>query len=159
MAPGQTQCYQFHQRPSDVKLTKEKVHLCLSLICVCWILYIRLTDVNQLEKSTSTSAILKGTPLFMCESDSYANASNLWAVGWSEVPLQLLVLLQMNKALCLGLLILDLLGDRLQFLWVHLGVQRTHLPHRARDKARVSDAGAAARSGLTLRRVSGPMLT
>lgn len=79
----------------------------------------------------------------MCESDSYENASNLWAVGWSEVPLQLLVLLQMSKALRLGLLILDLLGDRLQFLRVQLGVQRTHLPHGAGEEARVSDAGAA----------------
>ena len=57
--------------------------------------------------------------------------SDLWAVGWSEVPLQLLVLLQMNEALCLGLLLLDLLGDRLQFLWVQLSIERTHLPHRA----------------------------
>lgn len=71
----------------------------------------------------------------MCESDSYANVSNLWAVGWSKVPLQLLVLLQTNKALCLGLLLLDLLGDRLQFLWVQLRIQGTHLTNRARDKS------------------------
>lgn len=69
----------------------------------------------------------------MCESDSHANVSNLWAVGWSAVPLQLLVLLQMNQALCLGLLILDLLGNHLQFLWVQLGIQGTHLPHGAGD--------------------------
>ena len=70
--------------------------------------------------------------------DLYANVSNLWAVGWSEVPLQLLVLLQMNKALCLGLLILDVLGDRLQFLWVQLGIQGTHLPHRAADQSELA---------------------
>lgn len=81
------------------------------------------------------SVILKRIPLLMCESDSYANVSNLWAVCWSEIPLQLLVLLQMDKALCLGLVLLDLLGDRLQFLWVQLSIQGTHLPHRAGDKS------------------------
>lgn len=66
----------------------------------------------------------------MCESDS-CKCSNLWAVGWTKIPLQLLVLLQMNKALRLGLLLLDLLGDCLQFLWVQLGIQGTHLTNRA----------------------------
>lgn len=101
-------------------------------------LFIRFIKVNKLQKSEMhqhTSVTLKRIPLFTCESDSHANASNLWAVGWSTVPLQLLVLLQMNQALCLGLLILDLLGDRLQFLWVQLGIQGTHLPHRAGDKS------------------------
>lgn len=79
------------------------------------------------------SIALRRIPLFMCESDSYANVSNLWAVGWSEVPLQL-VLLQMDKALCLGLVLLDLLGDDLQFLRVQLGIQGTHLTHRAGNK-------------------------
>lgn len=67
----------------------------------------------------------------MCGSDPHAHVSNLWAVGWSVVPLQLLVLLQVNQALCLGLLILDLLGDCLQLLWVQLGIEGTHLPHGA----------------------------
>lgn len=66
-----------------------------------------------------------------------ANVSNLWASGRSEVPLQLLVLLQMNKALCLGLLLLDLLGDGLQLLWVQLGVEGAHLPRRAEGIGRV----------------------
>lgn len=74
-------------------------------------------------KFISTSIILNRIPLCTYESDLYANASNLWAVGWSEVPLQLLVLLQMNKALSLGLLLLDLLGNCLQFLWVQLCIQ------------------------------------
>lgn len=55
-----------------------------------------------------------------------ADVSNLWAVGWSEVPFQLF-LLQLDEALRLGLLLLELLGDRLQFLWVQLGIQGTHL--------------------------------
>lgn len=67
-------------------------------------------------------------------SHSYANVSNLWAVGWSKVPLQLLMLLQTDKALCLGLLLLELLGDRLQFLWVQLGIQGTHLAYRVEIK-------------------------
>lgn len=52
---------------------------------------------------------------------------NLWAVGWSEVPLQLFVLRQTDKALRLGLLLLELLGDCLQLLWVQLGIQGPHL--------------------------------
>lgn len=68
---------------------------------------------------------------------SYANVSNLWAVDWSKVPLQLLVLLQMNEALCLGLLILELQSNCLQFLWVQLSIQGTHLPHRAGDKRKI----------------------
>lgn len=55
---------------------------------------------------------------------------NLWAVGWTKVPIRLLT----NKALCLGLLLLDLLGDRLQFLRVQLGIQGTHLTNRAGEK-------------------------
>lgn len=72
--------------------------------------------------------------MLICESDSYVNVSNLWAVGWTKVPIQLLVLLQTNKALRLGLLLLDLLGDCLQFLWVQLGIQGTHLTNRAGKK-------------------------
>lgn len=72
----------------------------------------------------------------MCVCVSQTHVPDLWAVGWSEVPLQLLVLLQMNEALCLGLLLLDLLGDRLQFLWVQLSIERTHLPRRAGENRR-----------------------
>lgn len=49
-------------------------------------------------------------------------------MGWSVVPLQLLVLLRVNLALRWSLLILDLLGDRLQLLRVQLGIQSAHLP-------------------------------
>lgn len=67
----------------------------------------------------------------MCESDSCANVSNLRAVGWSTVPLQLLVLLQTAKALGLGRLLLDLLADCFQCLWVQLVIQGPHLTRRA----------------------------
>lgn len=52
---------------------------------------------------------------------------NLRAVGWSEVPLQLFLLLQTNEALRLGLLLLELLGNGLQLLWIQLCIQGTHL--------------------------------
>lgn len=52
-----------------------------------------------------------------------AGAPHLWAVGWTSVQLQLLVLLQLTQTL----LVLDLLGDCLQFFRVQLGVQSAHL--------------------------------
>lgn len=53
-----------------------------------------------------------------CASVISSRRFHLWAVGWSEVPLQLLQT---------DLLLLELLGDRLQLLWVQLGIQGTHL--------------------------------
>lgn len=72
--------------------------------------------------------------MFVHESDGHVDGSHLWAVGWSAVQLQLLVLLQLTQAL----LVLDLLGDCLQFFRVQLGVQSAHLPQNGGSGVEVS---------------------
>lgn len=87
--------------------------------------YLCIRQATQSEIHQQCSIIL-----FTCESDRDVHASHLRAVGWSAVPLQLLVLLQLNQAL----LVLHLLGDGLQLLRVQLGVQGAHLPNGAADR-------------------------